>query len=242
MKQTEGSNSIHEELCKRMQEASELYVRKHYQPPELDKELKDRFIQAARKQRYTRIMRIAAMFMVLLMGSVSMGVWMNADGVYGGKRVTQKLVHFFDPLEIQETTDEDGNVTQELKINQFDNIHNALVFFDRIYVPEFIPDEYQFKQFVIEKGSELVRYEYTYEGKREMPLYICFTFNSMQKDIMLSGYPYHSPRTGEKMYINEIKGTNEYTVTRVTDKYECMINGIGSKNIGIRIMENLREF
>ena len=111
-----------------------------------------------------------------------------------------------------------------------------------IYVPEFIPDEYQFKQFVIEKGSELVRYEYTYEGKREMPLYICFTFNSMQKDIMLSGYHYHSPRTGEKMYINEIKGTNEYTVTRVTDKYECMINGIGSKNIGIRIMENLREF
>lgn len=241
MKQTEENNNIHEELCKRMQEASELYVREHYQPPELDKELKDRLIQAARRQRYKRIMRIVTMLMVFLMGSVSVGVWMNAEGVYGGKRVTQKLVHFFVPLEIQEKTDEDGNVTQELKINQFDNIHNALDFFDKIYVPEFIPVEYQFKQLVIEKGVGLVRYEYMYEDKSEIPLYICFVFNPAQKDILLSGHPYHSPRTGEKMYINEIEETNEFAVTRVTDEYECMVSGFGNKNVGIRIMENLVE-
>lgn len=241
MKHTEENNSIHEELCKRMQEASELYVREHYQPPELDKDLKDRLIQAARRQYYKRIMRIAAMFMVFLMGSVSVGVWMNADGVYGGKRVTQKLIYFFDPLEVQEKTDEDGNVTQELKIHDFESISDALDFFDKLYVPEFIPAEYQFKQLVIEKGMELVRYEYTYEDKKETPLYICFVFNSIEQDILLSGYRYHSPRTGEEMYINEIEETNEFVVTRVTDKYECVVNGFGSKNVGVRIMENLVE-
>lgn len=94
----------------------------------------------------------------------------------------------------------------------------------------------------IEKGTALVRYEYTYEDKSETPLYICFVFNPAQKDILLSGYPYHSPRTGEKMYINEIEETDEFAVTRVTEEYECIVSGFGNKNVGIRIMENLREF
>lgn len=37
--------NIHEELCKRMQEASELYVREHYRVPKLDKELLDKLTQ-----------------------------------------------------------------------------------------------------------------------------------------------------------------------------------------------------
>lgn len=241
MKHREKSSSIHEELCKRMQEASELYVREHYQPPELDKELMERLIQAARRQRYKRIVRVATMFMVLLMGSMSMGVWMNADGVYGGKRVTQKVIRFFEPLEIQEKIDEEGNITQELKIDKFENVPDALDFFDKIYVPEFVPAEYQFKQLVIEKRTEFVQYEYTYEDKNETPLYICFIFQLVQMDTMISGDTYRSPRTGEELHINEIEETDEFTVTRATDEYDCIVSGYGSKNVGIRIMENLRK-
>lgn len=236
------NDKIHQEFCRKMQETNEQYVRANFTAPEIGQELRQKIRQIERRMRYKRAGRFAAMFTIVLLTGMSFGIWMNADGVYGGKQFSQKVIRLISPLEIYTTVDEDGNRRQTAIVTDWDDLQNAAELCGKLYIPEYIPDGYYFYQLKICKGEDSVQYEYTYEDSEKTPLYIEFNLDSSDKNILIAGQPYRSPRTGEQMYINEIQETNEFSVVKVTDEYECIINGFGSKNVGVRVMENLREF
>lgn len=234
-------SDTHKAFCEKMREANELYVRETFQAPEMGDELRRRIRQKQRSMRYKRIGRCAAMFMVVLLTSVSAGVWMNADGTYGGKQFSKKVTRIMSPLEIKNVTDEEGNQLEVVRIKDWDDMESAAEFCGQMYVPGYIPPEYEFYQLTIRKGENFLQQEYVYKDSEKKPLYIDFDFDTSDKSIAVLGEPYRSPRTGEQFYVSEIKETNEFAVTKVADDYECGVTGFGSKNIGIRIMENLER-
>lgn len=235
------ADKTHQEFCRKMQEANEQYVRMNFALPEMGEELRRKIRQNGRRIRYKRMGRFAAMLTMTLFTGICFGIWMNADSTYGGKQFSQKVVSLISPLDIHKEIDEAGNEWQTTTITSLDDLEDAAEFCGELYIPEYIPDGYHFRQLKIDKGTDFVQYEYTYENSEKLPIYIGFNFDSFDKSILVTGELYHSPRTGEEMYVNEIEETNEFTVTRITDEYECMVSGLGSKNIGVRIMENLRK-
>ena len=58
--------------------------------PDMGEELRQKIRQKERRIRYKRIGRLAAMFAIVLLTGMSFGIWMNADGVYGGKQFSKK--------------------------------------------------------------------------------------------------------------------------------------------------------
>ena len=106
------NDKIHQEFCRKMQEANEQYVRMNFTVPDMGEELRQKIRQKERRIRYKRIGRLAAMFTIVLLTGMSFGIWMNADGVYGGKQFSQKVIRLISPLEIHTTVDEAGNQWQ----------------------------------------------------------------------------------------------------------------------------------
>ncbi|MCQ4636771.1 hypothetical protein NE619_08510 [Anaerovorax odorimutans] len=236
------NEKLHEELCKKMQEASEQYVRQTYEAPEIDPQLFGRIKQRQKRNTHKKVLRIAALFTVVLLGGISLSVWFNADGAYGGKRLIGKYVHLLSSSSIHEEVDEEGNRSEVMEIDNFENMKEAEDLIETLYVPKYIPEGYSFISLKVTKNADEEMYTYTYKNSTQGSLYIDYNFDNFDKDIMIDGEPYTSPRTGEKLYIKKIEETDEYTVVKVADRFECVINGIGDIEEGIRIMENLEKY
>ena len=58
---------------------------------------------------------------------------------------------------------------------------------------------------------------------------------------MVVGEEYVSPGTGQTMYVEENRDTNEYSIIEICETYNCIVMGRGSREEGIKIIESIKE-
>lgn len=223
-----------------MQEAGELYVREHYKAPELDADLLKKFKQKRKKNIYKRTMQIAALFMVIIVGGVSIGIWTNADGAYGGKKFIRKYVNVFSPLDIEQEVIEDGRLVETAVITDEKKIKDAQDFAEQLYMLEYIPDGYSFVSLKISKDDDFIGQDYLYrKGKKEFMVSANINKSGVDANLTVSGKVHKSPVTGEEMYVDTYEG-GEYSVARIGDDVDCFVGGTGDVEEGIKILENFK--
>lgn len=227
---------------KTMQEAGELYARKRDDAPEFDHDFLKTLKQNKRRRRYKRAVQAVAMFMVILTGGLSFGIWMNADGAYGGRRLVHKYVNIIEPFNIEYRQSKDGHTIESAIITDESQIKDAKEFAEILYVPHYIPEEYQFRSLTIEKDADYIVLDYLYVDENKEKLLITFKYceAGLDSDVTLLGESYKSSATGETLYATK-DTTNMYCVSMVGEKQECFITGIGDAETGIKIIENFKK-
>ena len=238
--QKKDAQAISREFNKAMQEASELYVRKYYKAPDMDPELLKAIKRKLHRNVYRRMVKIAAIFMVIIIGGVSVGIWTNADGAYGGERFISKCVSVLSPLDVKQETMEDGGLMETVTITDEKKIETAQSFAEYLYVPGYIPKGHTFERLKIYKDEDFITQEYTYRKNKEK-LVISADINrtGVDTDTMVRGKLYKSPVTGEKMYVATYE-KGEYSVARITDDANCYIGGTGNVKEGVKVMEHFK--
>lgn len=232
--------SISRNFNQAIQEASELYVREHYKAPELDPALLKKIKKSRKKSVYKRIVQIAAIFMVVAVG-VSAGIWANADGAYGGKKIINKWVNIISPLDIEQKTAEDGSILETVTITDEKKIEDAGDFAEQLYMPEYIPSGYSFETLKIEKDADYIYQDYQYKkGKEYLTVSANINRTGVDTGLTVTGELYKSPVTGDDLYVAAYEG-DEYSVARIGDKVDCLVGGIGDIKEGIKVMEGFKE-
>lgn len=229
-----------ENFNKMMQDASDIYARKKYDDV-VDEIFLKELIERKRMSRKNHILKCASIVMIILLTGVSAGIWFNAEGAYGGKTVLQKYVSVMDPLEIKEEVDEDGNVTVSAVVDNEKDIKKIAGYFENLMIAEYVPPAYKFKNLSLSEVGENTTIEYIYEKGKDS-LIISFDYYNHEPEIMVTGKPYSSPKTGQLLYINEIDGTDEYSVIEIKDEYDCVVTGIGNVKEGIKIIESIKQY
>lgn len=239
-----SKSKVHDEFNIKMQEARQLYIRQNYDVPELDMErLKHVYKDSRRKtSRYT--LKIAAMLAVVLLCGMSIGVWINGDGAYGGQNIINKCLTIVAPDDNTSVISEDDTESSERIIEDESEADAALGKLVLAHKPGYLPDGYAFEHLSIvelyDPDETLVEFSYK---KGAIPLFVSFHYYEYaNQDITVVGRLYTSPVTGQDMYIDEIEDTGEYTVIAVTDKYDCCVTGIGNVEEGVKIMESVFQY
>lgn len=234
---------INKEFNKKMQEAAYLYSKQKYEGEELGRSLIRELAENNRRRHRNRLMRTVAVVMLVILTGVSSMIWLNDDGVYGGRRVLDKCISIISPLDIEEEIDDDGNVAQIIKVYNENDIKELKKHIKEVRGVEYIPDNYSFESLTVRKysGSTVLEYMYSNTVNKSIILVI-FDYYDYAPEIMAMGEPFTSEETGQTMYVSELPETDEFIVTEITDTYNCMISGKGDKEIGICMMESIQKY
>lgn len=236
MKQFDNRD-IDKEFAEIMKEACLTNEESHYD----DKEAKEfiySLIKENNKNKGKRFFRSVAVIMMILFTGVTVSIWCQVDGVYGGKHLVEKCVNLISPLSQKEEIDDDGNIVNVFSIDEEQEIKFAQKAFPQLKKINYIPEGYTFDHLIIQEGNDYMTVEYAYHSG-SAPLFISFQYDKANSEIMVVGESYVLEDTGRKLYIDEIDETGEYTVIEITEFYDCMVTGVGDKSMGIKIMESI---
>ena len=240
MKQVED-NGVHERFCRELREANEQYVRENKKAPSIDRDWMNAFTLRVRKNRRKRLCRVCVMMLVLMIGSLSAGAWLNSESAYGGKRVMLQSINLVSPLDIS-TEYEDGSLVKHITANEHDNVSDMKRFFSDIYEPDYLPAGYSFGRcdMTIYDWITIVQFSY---GKSECEDEICITFEYWKNGPSTDTYgeKYKDPKTGKELYVQEVEDTREYSVTDFNEHYQCTVTGIGRSEDGIKVINSMRK-
>lgn len=241
MKQFEYRDDMDKTLSEQLQEASLIYEYKNLADTSIGVDFVHGLIKKQKKKRQMKALKSVAVIAVVLITGLFANIWMQADGVYGGKRFVEKCINIISPLDISEEINEFGERTTIITVTEEKNLSAAKEQFEDLRIPTYVPEGFTFDILTIRKGNTHSSVEYVYKKDTEL-LVIAFEYNSTDSEIMIVGDLYKSPVTGQEMYVDEIKKSNEFSVIEITDSYDCIVLGTGSKDIGIKIIENIKEY
>lgn len=233
--------ALHEEFRQKMQDVNEAYLREHVQPAPLDGAMLREIRQTRRKRLRQKVVRSAAVLLIIIMVSIPFNIWLNAEGIYGGKQVAHRIVTVFSPLDIEAGPDEDGFWRETATIDNFADVKDATIFFEEIYVPQYVPAGYQFQELTLRKNLFGTTYYYTYRNADGQELSIDYAFDEYDSDLSIYGEPFDATTANGQLHVQSIKETGEYAVIQLTDTYFCTINGIGNFKTGVKIVENMKR-
>lgn len=238
MKQIKNAK-VDKNFSKLMKDASIVYQESLYEDKEA-REFIHKFIKEKNNKASMRILRSVAIIMVVILSVISMSIWCQVDDAYGGRYLIDKCVNYISPLNRTEEINENGDSINSTIIYSENDLELAKKKFANLKTINYIPIEYEFDSLVIKEGNDYFYYKFTYYNK-EIPLIISFRYTKEPSDIMVVGDLYKSEISGKEMYVDEIKETGEYSVIEITDSYDCLVTGIGDKNIGIKIMDSIEN-
>lgn len=226
-----------------MQEAALLYAKEKYNSIPVDDAFIKKLASDQRKRRNKRIINIAAAIMLIAATSVSSVIWVNDDGVYGGRRVIDRCVSLMSDLNIEEEIDEDGLVTQVITIDTEKDIPKLKEYIGDVHGPGYVPEGYSFNTLTVRKYSDSMILEYLYKNQNDDNEILCFvSYNDGTAETVVRGDPYISEKTGQKMYVDELPETGEFIVTEAANEYTCTAAGTGSSSEGIRMIGSLHRY
>lgn len=238
MKEVNGKKNIDQKLSEVLTDASLLYQQEELRSAELDELFIHRIIRQKRKRTLSRLTRTVAVVMLVLVTGVSTSVWSQVDGVYGGKRFIQKCVSIISPLSIEEIINDSGEVTTITTVTEKKDIPKAKKVFENLKIARYIPEGYNFDKLTIREDTVTSSVEYIF-SKGDEVLVIAFEYGTEDADIMVAGEEYVSPDTGKKLYVDENRELNEYSVIEICEAYDCIVMGRGHKEEGIQIIESI---
>ena len=108
MNRNEKDFDIDKEFSRQMQEAAYVYSKEKYRMTPEDDAFIKRLVSDRRKRKRRNVMKVAAVVVLTIGTGVSSVLWMNDDGVYGGRRVVDKCISVISDLDIAEEVDDDG--------------------------------------------------------------------------------------------------------------------------------------
>ncbi len=242
MKTFGEKKKIDYEFSQMMQEASLLYQEQCLKEHDIDREFIYEKIRDRKRQRVKRFLTSAAAVVLILVTGITVNVWFQADGAYGGKQFVKRCVTIISPLDYDEKIDEDGQKTTIISIDKEEHLDAAQEYFDGLKAARYIPKGYSFKQLTIQEYASSSFVEYVYDNKNT-PLVITFFYSddSEEEDSVVMGELYLSPTSGKELYISENTATNEYCVIELTENYDCIVSGKGKLEEGVRIIESIEN-
>ena len=242
MKKHSEMKKIEHEFSQMMQKASLTYQEECLKDNEIDREFISNQIKYKKRKSMKRIFTSAAAVVLILVTGITVNVWCQADGVYGGKRFVDKCVTLISPLNYDEEVNEDGQVTTVVSIDKEELLDAAEEYFGALKIAKYIPDGYTFEQLTIWSYSEpVVEYIYT-DGKNPLVIAFYYSDGNVDEDIVIIGEQYRSIVSGKNLYVNENTAANEYTVMEIAKNYECIVTGNGELEEGIRVMESIGDY
>lgn len=242
MKKHSEMKKIDYEFSQMMQKASLTYQKECLKDNEIDRAFISNQIKHKKRQSMKRIFTSVAAVILILVTGITVNVWCQTDGAYGGKRFVDKCVTLISPLNYDEEVNEDGQITTVVSINKEEHLDAAEEYFGVLKIAKYIPEGYTFQQLTIWSYSQpVVEYIYT-DGKNPLVITFYYSDGNEEEDIVITGELYRSVASGKKMYINENTVTNEYTVIEITKNYECIVTGNGELEEGIRVMESIGDY
>lgn len=241
MKTFGEKKKIDYEFSQMMQEASLLYQEQCLKEHDIDREFIYEKIRDRKRQRVNRFLTSAAAVVLILVTGITVNVWFQADGAYGGKQFIKRCVTIISPLDYDEKIDEDGQKTTIISIDEEKHLDDAEEYFDGLKAARYIPKGYSFKQLTIQENPTSSFVEYVYNHDTDVALVIAFFYSddSEDEDTVVMGELYLSPTSGKELYISENTATNEYCVIELTENYDCIVSGKGELKEGIRIIESI---
>ena len=87
MNRNEKDFDIDKEFSRQMQEAAYVYSKEKYRMTPEDDAFIKRLVSDRRKSTRRKVVKVVAVVMLTVTAGVSSVLWMNDDGVYGGRRV-----------------------------------------------------------------------------------------------------------------------------------------------------------
>ncbi len=243
MNRNEKDFDINKEFSRQMQEAAYVYSKEKYRMTPEDDAFIKRLVSDRRKSTRRKVMKVVAVVMLTVTAGVSSVLWMNDDGVYGVRRVMDKCISVISDLDIAEEVDDDGLVTQVITVSNENDIAKLKKYVDHVHGPSYIPGDYVFDTLTARKCYDSVTLTYVYkEQGSDNEILFFVTYYDYDPDFVVRGDLYKSDKTGQEMYVEEVKDTGEFIATEVTDTYSCTAAGKGKRITGIRMVESIREY
>lgn len=234
---------INKEFNNKMQEAAYLYAKQKYEKEDVSKSFTNELTGSNKKRYRNRLMRTAAILILVILTGMSSVIWVNDDGVHGGKQVLSKCISIISPLDMETEVDDDGNVAQIIKISEESDIKELKKHIKEVRGVEYIPDNYSFESLTVRKYADSTFLEYMYTNPVDKSIILVFfDYYDYDPDVIVMGELFTSENTGQTMYVAELPETDEFIVTEITDTYDCVISGKGDKDIGIRMIESIHEY
>lgn len=204
-----------------------------------------------------RLFRIGSIMIIILGLCLAFGIWLNSNGIHGGKTVLKKIniisreqeTSIIDEFGDSHTPSEVYKATEEADIlpllNRLDTAHYFT------YIPEgyeLIEVNYiSFKDIPYEDDSAELDYKYYKSGDE----FLLISFNYVdcaeltEEEIKAFGYErYISPVTGQELLITEEMDDSNYKF-QLNWKFEqgvCNIYGYDSTEDGIKIAESIYQY
>lgn len=245
MNRNEKDFDIDKEFSRQMQDAAYVYSKEKYRMTPEDDAFIKRLVSDRRKSTRRKVMKVVAVVMLTVTAGVSSVLWMNDDGVYGGRHVMDKCISVISAIDIAEEVDDDGLVTQVITVSNENDIAKLKKYVDHVHGPSYIPGDYVFDTLKAYVTSDSTILEYTYidpEQGHDNEILFFVTYYGYDPDFVVRGDLYKSDKTGQEMYVDEVKDTGEFIATEVTDTYSCTAAGKGKRITGIRMVESIREY
>lgn len=233
-------NNLDKSLSEALTDASMLYLQEELENSREDEIFVRMLKKRKRKKMLSRCTRTITVVVLVLFTGVSISIWSQADGVYGGKRFIRKCVNVISPISIEEEISDTGEITVVTTVTDEEDIKKAKDVFDKLKIAGYIPKGYTFDKLTIRADEIITSVEYIY-SKGDYVLVISFEYGAEDADIMVVGEEYVSPDTGQTMYVEENRDTNEYSVIEICETYNCIIMGRGTGEEGIKIIESIKE-
>ena len=162
MNRNEKDFDIDKEFSRLMQDAAYVYSKEKYRMTPEDYAFIKKLVTDRRKRKRRNVIKVAAVVVLTIGAGVSSVLWMNDDGVYGGRRVMDKCISVISELDIEEEVDDDGLVTQVITVSNENDIEKLKKYVDHVHGPSYIPGDYVFDKLKVYVTSDSTILEYTY--------------------------------------------------------------------------------
>lgn len=240
MKQFKENRDVNSEFCELLKKVTNQHEEYNFNYDE-SKEFVNRQLKKRKKEKYRKYLKSVAMIAIILVTAVSISIWYEVDGVYGGKRFVDKCVNIISPIDYEEEVNEIGEITTTITVSEEQHLDAAAKRFEGLKIAKYIPDGYVFDTLTIRQGAIFTSVEYIYM-RGEEPLIIGFEYYKNSPEITVTGETYYSSNTGKTFYVDVFPEENQFSVIEINNQYDCMVMGTGDKDIGIRVIESIDDF
>ena len=236
---------VHEMLVRAMQDACMNDTSREYESPQIDMSFLYEDEKPKKTMTYKIIRSAAILFLAfgMLLGINAVLLTSDSSDVYGEKgllhRIHEGVRGIFtdeDPSQYVEV-DEIGDTYTIYNLNDLDS---ALVFWQDLCVPKYIPKGYDFKELNIIK-SVLGEYKATYtysDNEKELIICVC-NYNDAERIITSSmGEPVKLEDRIINIYVDDVY--NRVTADIYFEKMTVYIQGVESKREIMEIAKNMQ--
>ncbi|MCO7120908.1 DUF4367 domain-containing protein [Ihubacter massiliensis] len=245
------SKDVHEELQKSMQKAWQSYEPDaediNVPAPDLaflqdgsskvidPQEMNLDFLSGEKKHKrhISKVAKVAAILLAILVTSSGMAVFMNSDASYGVKGVFQNIKHYISPQE-EPSMNEQGSLS--LEVTDWEKLDEGKNVVPTLYIPQYIPKDYTFSKCTFFKSEGIASNFYEFTKGEETLLVTVDTYNG-STDIYLSGEEYKSPYSDKEIYVEKTDG--EYTATYVDESIYIRVVSTISNEENVKVIEGV---